>query len=284
MKLNIKKYLSKIQKLKIYFNKIKIFGSKKIYKNCCLNIFLSCIGLVPLNTKQKRAIKFILFLIVIAFNSSCAVDNSKKMNQTDNKVICETKCQSEFAMIYLHGLDSKSPSVQELNNRMKLKKIASQLNMSLAIPRAKNSCKGKLCWGWAFNEKEIKEGITTIKESITKCHLNHKKIILIGFSNGGYFAAKLYSKNLYKKINKNIFAGISVAAAMLKGNLPPTKEKLTEKFSFIIGEQDKYNYDNKQNYYQQLKSNSKNIKLYKVMDGHVLPIKETSQSLVELIQ
>lgn len=92
-------------------------------------------------------------------------------------------------LIYLHGMDSKSPSKQELQNRKILNDLASKYNLKIALPRAQMQCPtqpGSICWGWTWNASELANIIPQILESREQCFPNDQPFGVIGFSNGGY--------------------------------------------------------------------------------------------------
>lgn len=91
-------------------------------------------------------------------------------------------------IVYLHGMDSVSPSKQELGNRAILKNLAEKLNIRFALPRATQKCpvnNQQICWTWAAKTHEdISIVQMAIKSAAEDCFANRDYSVL-GFSNGG---------------------------------------------------------------------------------------------------
>ena len=100
-----------------------------------------------------------------------------------NDTICLGPKKASHFAIYLHGMDSVVPSIQELQNRETLEKIANKLNLRIAIPRATNRCLQQpnlLCWGWDENTSlKTLNALKDIPRSAEQCFSN-KSYGLIG--------------------------------------------------------------------------------------------------------
>lgn len=148
--------------------------------------------------------------------------------------ICVGKETANTAVVYLHGLDSLTPSLQEENNRRTLSQLADELGFRLAIARSGFSCKDKLCWPQKTPE-EHKDTYTLLTKALSTCLTKHTKSWgLLGFSNGGYFASKV-AQYCYLDGPKWIIASGS-AGSLIKD----TQEKPAQcpKLTVMIGDQD----------------------------------------------
>lgn len=186
----------------------------------------------------------------------------------DNEITCYGSETAPNGAIYFHGMDSISPSEQELNNRSILKELAEKHKLKIAIPRATSQCpnnKNQICWGWSFNDNEILNISSVIQSSKYSCKLKNTKI-LIGFSNGAYALNKLY-RNC--KTNQDQLI-ISIGANILKNKLELEPENLSNcgQLVFISGKHDKYNYDPSNRYPTEIKKKSGNVKLIEFNGGH----------------
>jgi hypothetical protein len=144
---------------------------------------------------------FFLTLLIVA---GCV---GLEKNQDVSRAVAEqslaTSCigpeSANVFFIYLHGIDSNPPSLQELKNRAILEKVALQKNIRIAMPRASMLCPNQpnsYCWGWSFDQSELLKVIPMIIESRKVCFRADKSFGLIGFSNGGYLLTRLYSQKM----------------------------------------------------------------------------------------
>ncbi|RZA20211.1 MAG: hypothetical protein EOP10_18495 [Proteobacteria bacterium] len=136
-------------------------------------------------------------------------------------------------VVYLHGFeDVNALSGEEDGNREILQRLASDMNLRIALPLGP-VCpgKGKRCWP-AKNEAEVLATFSLITAAKTSCFAN-KDYTLIGFSNGGYYAFKLYKAHKDGHLKKIIASGSS-------GLWNPAKEKVNplSEFHLMIGDKD----------------------------------------------
>jgi predicted esterase len=108
--------------------------------------------------------------------------------------VCEQRKDAKFSLVYLHGLDPQEPSLQEKQNREILQSLSLKHAANLLIPRSKILCKNKnLCWLHA-NAVEHEKVYKEILDATGRCVKNPVPIVLLGFSNGGYFASKVATR------------------------------------------------------------------------------------------
>ena len=135
-------------------------------------------------------------------------------------------------LIYLHGFEElKSSSREEMLNRKALTEIAKELNIRMALPEGPACPKNRRCWP-AKNPAAVLETFSSITEARTAC-FKDKPYSLVGFSNGGYFAFKLYKAH-QDPLLKTIIASSS------SGLWNPAQDKPNplSRFQLMIGSRD----------------------------------------------
>ncbi len=147
--------------------------------------------------------------------------------------LCLGPNKAERSLIYLHGLeDRESASDAERNNRLVLEHLAQKLSMRIALPQSEQRCaNGKRCWP-ASETAELRKTFELIKQKAASCWTGSspKSYGLLGFSNGGYYAFKLYKAHQDPAL-KWIFASGS------SGSWEPKVEKLNplSRFYLMLG-------------------------------------------------
>ena len=192
--------------------------------------------------------------------------------------------QSPNAAIYLHGLDSSEPGSQELVNRAALERLATDLNLRIALPRATSLCGEMRCWGWQTDDSDARSAVRQIESAISSCALNGKKVGLIGFSNGGYMVAKLFRSNDFPTIGSGVSWGVAIGSGMLRGPLEYESKVVKGNLTIIVGTADKGNFDPIQNYFQRLRSRSPNVQLRTFSGGHELPYESLLEVAKEYVE
>ncbi|MEK6555146.1 MAG: hypothetical protein AABZ31_07900 [Bdellovibrionota bacterium] len=125
---------------------------------------------------------------------------------------CIGSVKANRFIVYLHGIDTESPSLQELENRGVLKELAKSLNIRFALPRAKVACPTKIhqmCWTWAAKTSVDLAPVKSAIELAAADCFPSKNYDVLGFSNGGIAVASLL--RLCEKVDFNL--GITVGAA-----------------------------------------------------------------------
>ena len=105
--------------------------------------------------------------------------------------------------VYLHGFTDENMSGQEKVNYRNLSKLAGVLDMMIAIPSSTKSClkdgRRQRCWGTEMTQSEAESALVVAKKAARKCFPRNRPYGLIGFSNGGYVATKVFSYCLAPK-------------------------------------------------------------------------------------
>lgn len=215
---------------------------------------------------------------------SCAIVEKRSVAQDiSNTVSCLGSDKSNLGVIYLHGMDTATPSDQEKQNRNILQNISDKYNLRIAIPRSNKACsqnKDQICWGWNFNDIELSYVRNEIEKSSSICKLPSKRI-LIGFSNGAYALNKLFRQCL----TSNDQVIISQGANIYNGSLEIDPKDLSKcgHLIFISGLNDKYNFDPSLNYIKQLKSKNSNVDLITFDGGHEMNEEAVSKAIKEIL-
>lgn len=172
-------------------------------------------------------------------------------------------------VVYLHGMDVREKSTQEIDNRAKILRIADQIGARVAIPRAAISCLGnphQICWGWKFDSAEL-EGIRQQIETAAATCGAPPAFELIGFSNGGYAVNKLFEKCMMKP-GQNF---ISIGAGNRPHKINATKLENCGQLTLIVGRLDQYNNMGMQRYTEDLKSFGGSVQLAEHAGHHNIP-------------
>lgn len=137
----------------------------------------------------------IVFLTVLCALVSFAKESFSAALKTE----CIGSDKATHFLVYLHGFESpKALSGEEEGNRRVLEKLAAKHSLRVAIPQGPLCSNGKRCWP-AKTPKETEETFKAIQAAAEACRPLKGPYSLLGFSNGGYFAFKLY------KIHKDPF-------------------------------------------------------------------------------
>jgi predicted esterase len=186
-------------------------------------------------------------------------------------------------VVYFHGMDTPSPSSQERANRETLLAIADQLNIRIAIPRAKEACpndKQLICWGWNFSDPRILDAsLSESAKAQSLCFPKAKKVGFIGFSNGGFVA-----NQILKDCRKSDFSWLVSIGAAGSWN-DSTKKDLSRcgHLKLMVGKKDKSNYDHSKKLASWLKDNKARVDLIEFDGGHEIPRKELEEELKKLL-
>lgn len=96
-------------------------------------------------------------------------------------------------LIYLHGADSSPSSPKEVFNHRMMMKLARELQIRVAAPRATALCQDSSdtrCWGTDLKREEAEAGLAAVKAAQESC-LGDRPFEILGFSNGGLLAQAL---------------------------------------------------------------------------------------------
>ncbi|MBC7659938.1 MAG: alpha/beta hydrolase [Chitinophagaceae bacterium] len=137
-------------------------------------------------------------------------------------------------LVYLHGFEplKGGRSEAEEQNRQLLKRLAREFSLVIALPRGPPCPNQKLCWP-SRDEDEVLDTFQGLEESILKCWDKDSTYSLVGFSNGGYYAFKIYKLHQDKRLIRIIASGSS-------GLWDSGKEKPNplSRFQLTIGDRD----------------------------------------------
>lgn len=190
---------------------------------------------------------------------------------------------SKTVAVYLHGMDTESPSNQELENRKVLSKISESLKIGIAIPRTKNKCPNKtqLCWGWNFNDTGVVDtAIQLAIETQKQCFPKADQFGIVGFSNGGFIANQIVKD--CKKTNFKWLISIGAGGSFNKNN--KTDLSKCNSLTLMAGKQDKFNYEPIKDLAKWLKEHKADVTLVEYNSGHLLPEKDLEKVLKSIIQ
>lgn len=197
--------------------------------------------------------------------------------------MCLGSPAAQHGVVYLHGIDSVSPSSQELTNREVLKHLAEKWDLRIALPRAEMSCHHSVCWGWGGSGEEKTSAITKINAAAEACGLSKKSIGLIGFSSGGYMVAQLFRQEEFAKMKPPVKWAIAAASGLLKGPLEAHYKNLEGRLVFVVGKKDA-TYDPTQNYYNRLREKSSGVSLIEFEGGHELTKNSMNDALARILE
>jgi predicted esterase len=185
---------------------------------------------------------------------------------------CLGSPRAKHFVVYLHGLDAKELSHQEVANRKILEQIAKKLDLRIALPRAQDKCSNVICWGWALTNEKAKESIPLIKASAKSCFASGTQFGLIGFSSGGYLATKLFRSCMLPSFLPEVNWIVTSGSAMMNGPIEPLPENLEKcgAITMLVGTKDKSNLDPSKNYLHQLEAKKAHIKYVEFEGDHNL--------------
>jgi hypothetical protein len=134
--------------------------------------------------------KRFLFLVAIFGFSNSAFSG---------EVLCLGPKDARESLIYLHGMDPVAPSSQELATRADLERLGHELGLRVAVPRSQTLCpkdKTLLCWPQTSRDTLSLTWEKILSDSALCFTRTPSDPILLGFSNGAYFATQLWQECL----------------------------------------------------------------------------------------
>ena len=211
---------------------------------------------------MKLASRLILCFVFTVFSTSTAFAKTE----------CFGDLKASHHVIYLHGFeDPKQRSPEEDENRRILERLAREKNLRIALPQAPTCPNGKKCWS-GKNEQDIKETFRLIQKEASPCWSTASApYSLVGFSNGGYFALKLYRQHQDPRLKKLLAFGSA-------GYWDPAKDQRNpySSFSLFMGERD-ITLKEAQRLAQKMSKTGMQLKLFK--GGHRLDYDRLAESL-----
>lgn len=194
----------------------------------------------------------LLWLSIISFEASAFT------------VQCYRSKNPKKNIVYLHGIDTTSPSKQELNNRRLLQKLAQRHSFNLAISRSDLPCrtrKGSVCWPH-YSSEQVKKTWEKIKSSTKGCIDPKKQTSYFGFSNGGYLLAKVFQ--LCHASENTWFYLVGSASSLRKMTKPCGYATI------VIGHDDKITHPKAIAFYKHLKLLTPRVAFHEYQGGHEL--------------
>lgn len=223
----------------------------------------------PLNT-DLGSVKIILSLalfLALSFPHSLATPSAASSSS------CIGSTKSQQTVIYLHGLETPGQeSDEEKSNRKVLERLSQTLSLRIALPQAQDLCEGKRCWPAKDRVEALKTYAKIIKAS-ESCGEVKAPLALLGFSNGGYFAFKIYKWQVDPRLALILASGSA-------GSWNPQEEKLPPAtvFRLMIGQRE-LTLPAARKLARQLKGSLPGFQLDIFPGGHVLDY-QTSLSLL----
>jgi len=185
-------------------------------------------------------------------------------------VVCIGPKDASRFMVYLHGMDTISPSKQELENRKVLSRLAESLKIKFAIPRAKSKCptnSAQLCWSWqAKISTDLESTKNAISTSANECFPS-KGYEVLGFSNGG--AALTSMLRLCEKVEFKKAIAIGAAGGWFSSD-PKDLRSCGPKLISMLGKEDGANQKPVRDLTAHLLSLHAPIELVEYVGGHAL--------------
>lgn len=147
--------------------------------------------------------------------------------------VCLGSPDAKGHLIYLHGLTAPDQDTQEEGeNRKVLEQLAQELSLRISMPRGSLCPNGKLCWP-ARDKNELLRTFDKLKEKAHSCWTGNPSYSLLGFSNGGYFAFKLYKAHQDPQLTHILATG---SAGTWDSKLD--RANPASRFSLMIGRKD----------------------------------------------
>ena len=138
-----------------------------------------------------------------------------------------------LTLIYLHGLETPgSQSEEEVSNRLVLQQLAKELPLRVVLPASTLSCGAKLCWP-GRDQEEVKQTYQQLLKASETCGPLPSRFSLLGFSNGGYFAFKLFRWESDPRLDAIVASGSAGQWDPKTDKLPPSRS-----FHLILGERE----------------------------------------------
>lgn len=146
---------------------------------------------------------------------------------------CFGPTEAKGHLIYLHGLmPPDENTLEEGGNRKVLERLARELSLRIAMPRGTLCPTGKVCWP-AADKGEVLKTFDDLRAKAKSCWSGNPSYDLLGFSNGGYFAFKLYKVHKDPQLARIVATG-SAGIWDPKSDQPHPSSR----FFLMIGRQD----------------------------------------------
>lgn len=235
--------------------------------------------MVPILVQQLIYLRSLLISLVLILLSGCQTDtatNIFKKGKFNEEIQCIGSSKKGNYAVYMHGFMGKNFSGQELENLKNLKKLSRSLDVVIAIPKSSKSCYQngvwQRCWGVEMTKGDAIRSLQVVRRSAAKCFPPKSDFGVIGFSNGGYMATKVFSHCLAPTHAPSLKWLVAVGAAKLWGK-GKSRARLHScgSLSIVAGKRDRSNYESRQNKFRNLKSKGAQVSILLFDGGHELP-------------
>jgi predicted esterase len=219
------------------------------------------------------------FLVLATCFWGCQSKDSGSSGRSDvfeEKFFCVGDASAKNSIVYLHGFTDDGWSKREQSNLKNLRKIAARMDVRIAIPMSKRSCKirgeQQRCWGVEMTRTQALETLKVTKRAASKCFEPDANYGVIGFSNGGYMATKIFGYCLAPRYAPKLDWIVTVGAAKLWGSGSRRSDLSTcRPITLVAGKKDKYNYERRQNRFRRLRRKGAKVSVLLFDGGHELP-------------
>lgn len=228
----------------------------------------------------RRLISFVFFGLLVGCQSTQQEPAPKKKVDLDRAFPEEIKClgtsKSKNFAVYLHGFTDSNFSGREAKNLAQLKKLGRMMDMMIAIPKSPKGCyqNGQLkrCWGVEMTKSQAVDATELAEKAAHKCFPGGSKYGIIGFSNGGYVATKIFSHCLAPEHSPKLDWLVTVGAAKLWGEGAVGRRlKSCRPITLVAGKRDVHNYERRQRKFRKLQNKGAQISILLFDGGHEVP-------------
>ncbi|MDD1422371.1 hypothetical protein MEO40_25320 [Dolichospermum sp. ST_sed1] len=179
------------------------------------------------------------------------------------RTTCLGNKNAKEKIIFLHGMAPKRASKANVGFEGLFAQLAKEKNIQIAIPYSSETCRkdsSKFCWGLE-RQDGVSQTYQRILESSKSCFGDAKDFALIGFSNGGYFAAKVILRGLQPEPKWVVGIG---SAGRIKQLNPRSSYP---DFTLVIGKSDMTHSESK-SFFQDLKNRNFPVQFREFVGGH----------------
>ncbi len=154
------------------------------------------------------------------------------------------------------------------------------------IDRAKGTCPGggpPLCWGAGMTEAQAQQTLRIAHAAVAKCFGADKIYGLIGFSNGGYMATKIYRSCMERPDGKKIPWFIGIGSEAVTEPVSKWANDLTRcgNLTIIEGIEDQENFDSSGKFISDVLLRNGAARAVQFKGGHLVPFEPTRQLIQE---
>jgi len=215
--------------------------------------------------------------------SSCSRELTDH-NWTQNP-ICLGPSDAQHFVVYLHGIDSRTPGEQERGNRAILERLAQEHSLRFALPRGQAACGDSICWGFELSPEQRRAAAATIVASARECFPSGARYGLVGFSNGGYLILNYLRVCELPSLLPDVVWSLAVGSGMMSGPLEPQPADLSGcgTATMLIGTADRYNFDPKHNYLHRLEAKHARITEVSFAGSHELSEQALGEQLARIL-